>query len=138
MKLAADANVLLSATAGHAASRVFDASVEVLTTEGVVQEVVSYLPDLAREYDLDPTFLAYAFRALRLTALPPAVYAGRLEEARRRIGKRDPDDADLLALALALDIPVWSNDDDFRHVGVEWFTTARLLAKLGVRGKDPS
>jgi hypothetical protein len=29
-------------------------------------------------------------------------------------------------------VPVWSNDDDFREAGVEWFTTATLLKRLGV------
>jgi hypothetical protein len=38
-----------------------------------------------------------------------------------------------VALApLHLGVPVWSNDDDFREAGVEWFTTATLLKRLGV------
>ncbi len=47
------------------------------------------------------------------------------------IEDRAPDDVPLLALALAMGIPVWSNDDDFRTAGVVWYTTARLLKKLG-------
>ena len=39
--------------------------------------------------------------------------------AKRRIGKRDPDDVDALALALTLKLPVWSNDNDFEESGVE-------------------
>ncbi len=42
---------------------------------------------------------------------------------RRRIGKRDPDDVDVLALALDMDLAVWSNDNDFEDAGVEWHTT---------------
>ena len=44
-----------------------------------------------------------------------------------RIGKLDPDDAPLLALALALDIPVWSNDGDFEGTGVELLTSSRIM-----------
>jgi predicted nucleic acid-binding protein len=40
---------------------------------------------------------------------------------------------DLLALALQLDIPVWSNDSDFEGTGVEWYTTARLMKALGIQ-----
>jgi predicted nucleic acid-binding protein len=60
-----------------------------------------------------------------------AEYEPRITEARRRIGRRDPDDVEILALALHLGLPVWSNDSDFADAGVEWYTTAELLAKLG-------
>jgi predicted nucleic acid-binding protein len=56
----------------------------------------------------------------------------KVAEATRRLGRRDPDDVDVLALALHAGVPVWSNDDDFREAGVEWFTTAALLKRLGV------
>ena len=46
-------------------------------------------------------------------------------EAQRRIGDRDPEDADVLALALHLRVPVWSNDRDFERTGVERYTTAQ-------------
>jgi predicted nucleic acid-binding protein len=36
----------------------------------------------------------------------------------------------VLALALHLDVPVWSNDRDFEDTGVSQFTTAELLAIL--------
>ncbi len=53
-------------------------------------------------------------------------------QAARRIGKRDPDDNDLLALALALDVPIWSNDKDFEAAEIEFYTTARLFKTLGL------
>jgi len=55
--------------------------------------------------------------------------------ALKRIAWRDPDDAELLALALHFKVPLWSNDNDFEDCGVEWFTTAELLRKLGVESK---
>jgi predicted nucleic acid-binding protein len=39
---------------------------------------------------------------------------------------------ELLALALHFEIPLWTNDNDFEDCGVEWFTSAELLKKLGV------
>lgn len=38
----------------------------------------------------------------------------------------------LLALALHLGVPVWSNDNDFADAGVKWYTTAELLTGLGI------
>src|SRR5437763_216892 len=43
------------------------------------------------------------------------------------IGRRDPDDIDVLALALRLQAPLWSNDRDFERTGVEQMTTPDLL-----------
>lgn len=60
-------------------------------------------------------------------------YEDKLPTARRRIGKRDPDDVDVLALALHLNFAVWSNDNDFEDAGVGWHTTAELLKALGIR-----
>jgi predicted nucleic acid-binding protein len=60
-------------------------------------------------------------------------YERHLLEAERRIGKRDPDDVDVLALALDLNLAVWSNDNDFEEAGVDWHTTAELLKALGIR-----
>lgn len=136
VRLAADANVLLAATLGHAAHKAFDRSlavrVEVVSIVGVIREVRQYLPALAAKEDLDTRLVEKQFQALDVREYPQKAYRNKLEEARRRIGERDPDDVELLALALSLGIPVWSNDNDFRHADVEWYTTARLLAHLGI------
>jgi predicted nucleic acid-binding protein len=131
--VAADANVLLSAVLGHAALRVFtQTDLSVLTTQGVLQEVREYLPLVANQYDMIPQALEGQLRLLAVRGCEPEEYAAKLETAKRVIARRDPDDVDLLALALALGVPVWSNDNDFKEAGVEWYTTARLLRRLGV------
>jgi len=57
--------------------------------------------------------------------------------ARKQIADRDPGDVDVLALALRLDVPVWSNDRDFEGTGVERMTTAELLsAFFGPSGRS--
>lgn len=102
VRLAADANVLLSVAAGHAASKVmlnsFPVDVELVTTASVIAEIREYLPALAEQAGLDLARVEADFEAL------------------------------------FLEIPVWSNDSDFEHAGIEWYTTARLLAKYGVFG----
>ena len=58
VRLAADANVLLSVSAGHAASKVLSASfpvdVELVSTESVIEEIREYLPKIAEAGGLDP------------------------------------------------------------------------------------
>lgn len=71
-----------------------------------------------------------AVAALPVTVIEWPVYRESIEEARRRIGHRDPDDVEILALAIHFRIPIWSNDNDFSGSGIEWYTTARLLAML--------
>ena len=83
-----------------------------------------------KRLSLDVVLMAVA--ALPVRVVERTVYQASVREAERRIVHRDPDDVELLALALHAKIPVWSNDDnDFESVGVEWFTTAELLARLG-------
>jgi len=131
--IAADANVLLSAVLGHAALKVFaKTDVSVFTTKRVLDELREYLPVLAKQYDILPQLLEAQLRLLAVRECEPAEYASRLETAKRAIGRRDPDDIDLLALALAFGIPAWSNDSDFKDTGVEWYTTARLLRRLEI------
>ena len=62
--------------------------------------------------------------------VPRTVYASSLAEARKRIGRRDPDGVELLALAIQLKLPVWSNDNHFERTDVVWHATASLVATL--------
>ncbi|MFC1706288.1 PIN domain-containing protein [Planctomycetota bacterium] len=133
-KLAADANVILSAVMGRAALRVFTESDSVVvSTESVMAEVREYLPILAEKYDLVREALELQFKLLAVKEYPQEHYESHLEEAERQIGARDPDDVDLLALAL--DVPVWTNDRDFEITNVARYTTAQLLKALGMRGR---
>ena len=77
-----------------------------------------------------------AVASLPVSIVARAVYAQSIAQARKRIGCRDPDDVELLALALHFKIPLWSNDNDFEGCGVERFTTAELLKRLSVESKD--
>ena len=131
--VAADANVLLSAVIGKAALRVFLRSpVSVVTTALNVSEVEEYLPRLAEQYGMIAEVLEAQLRMLPLTVYQERFYRGWLEEASRLVSARDPDDVHLVALALKLGIPVWSNDKDLRGLPIQVLTTAELLKRLTV------
>lgn len=103
---------------------------EILTTEVTLAEVQEYAGQLARKRRLAVDAVLLAAATLPVTKVPRTGYSSCMAEARKRIARRDPDDVDLLALALNLEIPVWSNDSDFENAGVVWYTTASLLAVL--------
>lgn len=134
MQLVADAKVLLSAViGGRAALALRHEDVEqVFTPVAAYDEVLEYLPSLGKKKRLELDTLLLAFAALPVTVVERPRYEAKLPTARRRIGKRDPDDVDVLALALTLGLPVWSHDNDFEDSGIEWHTTAELLKILGI------
>jgi predicted nucleic acid-binding protein len=129
--VAADSNVILSAVIGKAALKVFtQIRLKIVTTSRVLEELREYLPKLSEQYDLAHEVLEGQLQLLPIREHPVGHYERYLGEAERRVGDRDPDDVDLLALSLALDVPIWSNDNDFENCGVKWYTTAELLKML--------
>ena len=128
-KVAADANVILSAVIGKAALKVFTESpVEVVTTHLNLNEVQEYMPSLASKYRLEKKILETQLKLLPLKVFQRKFYQDFLKQAEERIGKIDPDDIDLLALGLKLNIPIWTNDSDFQGLKIKTYTTEFLKA----------
>jgi len=127
----ADANVLLSAVVGKAALRVFtDFSVPVHTSQYNADEVLEYLPIMAKKYDLPDDLVLLQWHLLPMRVYQQYEYILHLDVARQALLKRDPDDAHPLALAMELDLPLWTNDKDLSGHGVECLTTAVLISLL--------
>jgi len=105
---------------------------EVVTAEPTFVEVQEYATQLARKKRLSPDVVLLSVATLPVIVVERSDYSKELAEAERRIAHRDPDDVDLLALALHLNIPVWSNDNDFEDAGVELYTTGQLIEKLKI------
>ena len=134
MKIAADAKALLSAVLGGRANLILrhPEVEEILTAEETLGEVQEYALGLARKKRLREDLVLLAVATLPVTVMERSIYVSEITEASRRIGQRDPDDIPILALALTLNVPLWSNDRDFKDVGVEWYTTERLLRRLRI------
>ncbi len=130
-KLAADANVILSAVAGKAALRVFLLEgIKIVTTEFNISEVREYIGVIADKYGLSEEVLESQLKLLPLQIYQQKFYADFLGIASKRLAERDEDDVELLALSLKLKVPVWSNDRHFQHSGVVVYSTAKLLQIL--------
>ena len=136
-RVVVDANPILSAVIGGKARTLFlTADVqEFSTTIFTWNEVLTYLPAMSQKPKMRKAGVPLSDLYATLMALPLVryeyeFYQEKLNEARRRIARRDPDDAHLLALVLKLKAPVWTNDEDFADSGIEWFTTAEFLKRV--------
>jgi predicted nucleic acid-binding protein len=138
VKLAADANVLLSAViGGRARIAITHPQIdELVTTATVFAEVEEYAIKLGRKKKITPETVMLTVASLPVSIVAREVYKRSIARAKREIGQRDPDDVELLALALHFKIPLWSNDDDFAKCSAKRVTTAELLKMLGVESKD--
>jgi predicted nucleic acid-binding protein len=58
------------------------------------------------------------------------VYGEFEDEARERLGNRDPEDWPILATALALGCPIWTEDAVFFGCGVATWTSNRVQVFL--------
>jgi predicted nucleic acid-binding protein len=125
---------LLGAIAGRAAARVFRECPDILvvTTRVTFGEVRWHLAEFAERYELDIDKLHEITDNLPMVHYGYREYRSHIEEARRYLEYRDPSDVGLAALALKLDVPVWSNDNDFRELPIPVYTTAALLRALGM------
>ena len=131
--VAADSNVLLSAIAGRAALRVFDAPhLTIVTTDKNVAEVLEYVPEFAARYRLPEETLLDTLGLLTFRVYSKRDYSTHLFAARALMAERDPDDVPLAALALKLGISIWSNDRHFNDFPNGAYTTATLIKLLGV------
>ena len=131
MRLAVDANVPLSIAMGGAAARlVTRPNFELFTTRHTFDETLEYLPILAARKGLRLERMERAFQAVPIKIIPAEQFAARREEAERRMAQRDPEDVDLLALAMHLALTIWTNDRDFEVSGLPVVSTAQSLAQF--------
>ncbi|MFN7541368.1 MAG: PIN domain-containing protein [Acidobacteriota bacterium] len=130
MRLAIDANVLLSIAMGGAAAKlVMRPDFELFTTRHTFAETQEYLPILAACKGLRLERMERSLHAVPIQILAEEMYARHRQEAERRMAQRDPEDVDLLALALHLRVTIWTNDRHFTICGVPVISTAQLLAQ---------
>lgn len=138
-KLVVDANPILSALMGGQATHIFfEAGIEEFAVPGVViEEVRRYIPRMAKKVSVGPEFLFYALDLLPLTLCSTKSYRNTLTEARKQIARRDSNDVEVSALALALKRILWTNDRDFEIAKVQRVTTAELLSLCFPRTAKP-
>ena len=141
-----DANILIRAVLGVKVSALIadhDASVNFLAPDTAFHEVQEHLPAILSARGAAAEDLTSALRALDalasvVTAVPAQSYDPSRVAALARIGRRDPHDWSVLACALQLGCPIWTEDRDFFGVGVSVWTTATVGLYLSCEALDPA
>ncbi len=90
-------------------------------------EIAEHLPKLAAKRRLNETLLFAALQAMPIDWKLPEDYEDQRGEAQQRISHRDPDDWPTVALALKLELPIWSQDKDMDDAGLRVLTTGEPL-----------
>jgi predicted nucleic acid-binding protein len=129
--LVIDANILIRSVLGTRTRRILELYCEQATffvPATALAEAEEHLAALATKRGDKPEF---ALRLLGTLAaltevLQEDTYVGHREEAAELLSKRDPEDWPVLAAALAIGCPIWSEDTDFFGCGVAVWTSDRV------------
>ena len=133
--LVVDANILVRAALGKRVREVIETyagQVSFFVPEVAYAEAEEHVPALVIKRGGDPDKALKFLRSLRglVELVGSEVYGVFESQARERLGDRDPDDWPILASALAIGCPIWTEDTDFFGCGVSTWTTSCVAVFL--------
>jgi predicted nucleic acid-binding protein len=126
-----DANILIRAVLGKRVRElIFDnaATVKFFAPDVAYADARKYLPALLKKRGVDSSAAMLVLDRLEGVVQPIDVelYEGMQQQALQRIAVRDADDWPVLACAMTLVCPVWTEDADFFGTGVATWTSDRI------------
>jgi len=77
-----------------------------------------------RDFELAQSLLEHVSRIVE--PVDESLYENHEKLARERIERRDPRDWPVVAVAMPLGVPVWTEDQDFFGSGISTWTTDRV------------
>ncbi len=133
--LVLDANILIRAVLGTRVRTLIEvhaAQVSFFAPDVAYADAYHYLPALLEKRGVAVSPALQVLQALEGIVQPmdAELYAHLKAPALQRIAIRDADDWPVLACALALNCPVWTEDADFFGTGVATWTTDRIALYL--------
>jgi predicted nucleic acid-binding protein len=129
--LVLDANILVRAVLGSRVLfvlRKYAHQVDFVAPDTVFEEARTELPAILqrRKVPASPAMEILDHVAALVQSVDAETYSSFESVARERIASRDEDDWPVLASALALGCPIWTEDTDFFGCGVATWTTDRV------------
>lgn len=126
-----DANILIRAVLGRRVRELIlehSESVKFFAPDVAYADARKYLPELLTKRGVDAVPAMAVLDALESIVQPLEfeLYAGFQQQALQRIAIRDADDWPVLACAMTIGCPVWTEDADFFGTGVATWTTDRV------------
>lgn len=130
-----DANILIRAVLGKRVRElIFDnaTTVKFFAPDVAYADARKYLPALLEKRGVDSSAAMHLLDLLEgvVQSIDAELYAGMQQQALQRIAVRDADDWPVLACALTLGCPVWTEDADFFGTGVATWTSDRIALYL--------
>ena len=129
--LVLDANILIRAVLGKRVREIIVDNadkVQFFSPDVAYVDARKYLPALLKKRGVNNDSAMAVLNALETIVRPLefGVYAGFKIQALERIATRDADDWPVLACAMAIGCPVWTEDADFFGTGVATWTSDRV------------
>ena len=126
-----DANILIRAVLGKRVRELLAANagtVQFFAPDVAYDDARKYLPALLEKRGVNSEVALAVLDALESIVQPPelGVYSGLQAQALQRIAMRDADDWPVLACAMTIACPVWTEDADFFGTGIATWTTDRV------------
>jgi predicted nucleic acid-binding protein len=126
-----DANILIRAVLGKRVRElIFDntTGVKFFAPDVAYADARKYLPALLKKRGIDERPAMWVLDCLEAIVQPidAELYEGMEQQALQRIAARDADDWPVLACAMTLGCPVWTEDADFFGTGVATWTSDRV------------
>ena len=130
-RLVLDANILLRAVLGVRVRdliETYEDSVAFYSPDVCFEDARKYIGVIAGTRHFDPTAGLFVLNELAriVESVDGSLYREHEDTARLRIASRDPQDWPIVATALLLDCPVWTEDQDFFGSGVATWTTRNV------------
>jgi predicted nucleic acid-binding protein len=127
-----DANILIRAVLGRRVRKLLEIyaerGVRFFAPQVAFEDAKKHLPALLRRRGKNDSDALATIEYLQsmIESVDSDLYAEHETEARHRLRGRDEDDWPILASALALACPVWTEDTDFFGTGVAVWTTSHI------------
>src|SRR3982750_3560217 len=126
-----DANILIRAVLGKRVREILEthsARVRFFAPDTAFAEAREHLPGILLKRGIEPeaALAVLAELAVVIGCIDAEIYGPFETAARQRLQRRDEEDWPVLATALALECPIWTEDADFFGAGVATWTTDRV------------
>ena len=126
-----DANILIRAVLGKRVRELIFGNLQTVkffAPDIAYADARKYLPALLKKRGVDATAAMLVLDRLEgiVQSIDVELYDGMQQQALQRIAARDADDWPVLACAMTLGCPVWTEDADFFGTGVATWTSDRV------------